>query len=40
MLADGADKANSIWYYYRGICEERSKEWGKTKADMTPALEL
>lgn len=34
------DKANSVWYYYRGICEERSKEWGKAEADMKKALEL
>lgn len=39
-LPAGNDKANSVWYYYRGICEERSKEWGKAEADMKKALEL
>jgi tetratricopeptide (TPR) repeat protein len=34
------DKANSIYYYYRGICEERSKQWNKAEADMRKALEL
>jgi tetratricopeptide (TPR) repeat protein len=34
------DKANSVWYYYRGICEERSKQWPKAEADMRKALEL
>jgi tetratricopeptide (TPR) repeat protein len=40
VLPAGADKANSVWYYYRGICEERSKQWGKAEADMKKALEL
>ena len=39
-LPDGNDKANSVWYYYRGICEERSKQWPKAEADMKKALEL
>jgi tetratricopeptide (TPR) repeat protein len=34
------DKANSVYYYYRGICEERSKQWSKAEADMRRALEL
>src|SRR5437868_2339707 len=34
------DKANSVYYYYRGICEERSKQWSKAEADMRKALEL
>src|ERR1700687_3479417 len=34
------DKANSVYYYYRGICEERSKQWNKAEADMRKALEL
>ena len=34
------DKANAVYYYYRGICEERSKQWGKAEADMRKALEL
>src|ERR1700690_3285474 len=36
----GEDKANAVYYYYRGICEERSKQWGKAEADMRKALEL
>ena len=40
VLPAGADKANSVWYYYRGICEERSKQWPKAEADMKKALEV
>src|SRR5580698_776896 len=32
------DKTNTVWYYYRGICEECSKEWNKAEADMRKAL--
>jgi tetratricopeptide (TPR) repeat protein len=39
-LPAGNDKANSVYYYYRGICEERSKQWNKAEADMRKALEL
>jgi tetratricopeptide (TPR) repeat protein len=39
-LPDGNDKANSVYFYYRGICEERSKQWPKAEADMKKALEL
>jgi len=39
-LPDANDKANSIYFYYRGICEERSKQWPKAEADMRKALEL
>jgi tetratricopeptide (TPR) repeat protein len=39
-LPAGNDKANSVYYYYRGICEERSKQWSKAEADMRKALEL
>ena len=39
-LPQGNDKANSVYYYYRGICEERSKQWQKAEADMRKALEL
>src|SRR6201996_8317438 len=39
-LPAGNDKANSVWYYYRGICEERSKQWSKAEADMRKALEM
>src|SRR3981189_2261716 len=41
---DGApasgDKNTWVTYYYRGICEERSKQWSKAEADMRKALEL
>ncbi len=40
VLPANNDKANSVWYYYRGICEERSKQWDKAEADMKKALEL
>src|ERR1700761_8311048 len=36
-LTAGNDKSNSVWYYYRGICEERSKQWSKAEADMRKA---
>ena len=39
-LPSNSDKANSVYYYYRGICEERSKQWSKAEADMRKALEL
>ena len=39
-LPDAADKGNTVYYYYRGICEERSKQWPKAEADMRKALEL
>jgi tetratricopeptide (TPR) repeat protein len=34
------EKTNWVYYYYRGICEERSKQWGKAEADMRKALVL
>jgi tetratricopeptide (TPR) repeat protein len=40
VLPANNDKANSVYYYYRGICEERSKQWNKAEADMRKALEL
>ena len=40
VAADPNDKANWVYYYYRGICEERSKQWNKAEADMRKALEL
>jgi len=40
VLPPNNDKANSVWYYYRGICEERSKQWPKAEADLKKALEL
>src|ERR1700682_4926275 len=39
MPASG-DKNSWVTYYYRGICEERSKQWSKAEADMRKALEL
>src|SRR5258705_8007254 len=39
-LPPNNDKANSVYYYYRGICEERSKQRRKAEADMRKALEL
>ena len=34
------DKNTWVTYYYRGICEERSKQWSKAEADMRKALQL
>jgi len=34
------EKGNWVYYYFRGICEERSKQWSKAEADMRKALEL
>jgi tetratricopeptide (TPR) repeat protein len=39
-LPDANEKANWVYYYYRGICEERSKQWTKAEADMRKALDL
>jgi tetratricopeptide (TPR) repeat protein len=39
-LPDATDKNNTVWYYYRGICEERSHQWSKAEVDMKKALEL
>src|SRR4051812_43181765 len=39
-MADANDKNNWVYYYYRGICEERSKQWNKAEADMRKALLL
>jgi tetratricopeptide (TPR) repeat protein len=35
-----AEKSAWVTYYYRGICEERSKQWSKAEADMRKALEM
>ncbi|UFX43677.1 tetratricopeptide repeat protein [Bradyrhizobium sp. 41S5] len=40
LPAAGGDKNAWVTYYYRGICEERSKQWKKAEADMRKALEL
>ena len=37
---DSSAKVNSVYYYYRGICEERSHQWPKAEADMKKSLEL
>src|SRR3954464_6796405 len=39
-IPDANEKGNWVYYYYRGICEERSKQWSKAEADMRKALEL
>src|SRR6202008_1418840 len=39
VLPEGNDKANSAYYYYRGICEERSKQWPKAEAAMRKGLD-
>ena len=39
-LPNTNEKTSWISYYYRGICEERSKQWSKAEADMRKALEL
>ena len=35
-----ADKPNWVLFYFRGICEERSKQWPKAEADLKKALEM
>jgi tetratricopeptide (TPR) repeat protein len=39
-LPQANEKTNWVYYYYRGICEERSKQWSKAEADMRKALDL
>src|SRR6195256_4195597 len=39
-LPSAGDKGNWVYHYFRGICEERSKQWSKAEADMRKALEL
>ena len=34
------EKANWVMFYFRGICNERSKQWPKAEADLKKALEL
>src|SRR5438046_1753394 len=34
------DKGTWVNYYFRGICEERSKQWSKAEVDMKKSLEL
>ncbi len=33
-------KSNWLIFYFRGICSERSKQWGAAEADLKKALEL
>src|SRR5579871_4328298 len=40
ILPQATDKNTWVYYYYRGICEERAKQWNKAEADMRKALEL
>jgi tetratricopeptide (TPR) repeat protein len=40
VLPAASEKTNWVYYYYRGICEERSKQWSKAEADMRKALDL
>jgi tetratricopeptide (TPR) repeat protein len=35
-----ADKPNWVLFYFRGICEERSKQWPAAEADLKKALEM
>ena len=35
-----ADKPNWVLYYFRGICNERSKQWAKAETDLKKALEM
>ena len=37
---DATRRTTGSTYYFRGICEERSKQWAKAEADMQKALEL
>ena len=34
------EKSSWVYFYFRGICMERSKQWAKAEADMKKALEL
>ena len=36
----GAEKPNWVFYYFRGICNERSKQWSKAETDLKKALEM
>ena len=40
VMPAAAEKNAWVTYYYRGICEERSKQWTKAEADMRKALEM
>ncbi|MDZ4366496.1 MAG: tetratricopeptide repeat protein [Afipia sp.] len=38
--ASTTDKPNWVFYYFRGICNERSKQWAKAEVDLKKALEM
>ena len=40
IAASTENKPNWVYYYFRGICEERSKNWDKAEVDMKKALEI
>lgn len=40
VIARTKDKPNWVYYYFRGICLERSKNWDKAEVDMKRALEI
>jgi tetratricopeptide (TPR) repeat protein len=40
IAANSEAKPNWVYFYFRGICEERSKNWDKAELDMKKALEL
>jgi tetratricopeptide (TPR) repeat protein len=37
---DKPQKSDWLMFYFRGICFERAKQWGKAEADLKKALEL
>ncbi len=40
QASSGEEKTNWVFYYFRGICGERSKQWAGAEADLKKALEL
>lgn len=40
VITEAKDKPNWVYFYFRGICEERSKQWARAEVDMRKALEL
>lgn len=39
-LPSPPEKNNWVYYYFRGICEERSKQWARAEGDLRKALAL
>jgi tetratricopeptide (TPR) repeat protein len=37
---ENPQKSDWVVFYYRGICQERSRQWDKAEADLKKALEL